>query len=67
MPLPAHLTLSRTASNDVGIRQVFVSVDGLGRTILSYVFTEAALASILSPAVFAILARTQLIAITEEA
>ncbi len=46
---------------------VFVSVDGLGRTILSYLLTEALLASILSPAVFAILARTQLIAITEEA
>lgn len=46
---------------------VFVSIDGLGRTILSYLFTEALLASILSPAIFAILARTQLIAVTEEA
>lgn len=46
---------------------IFVSIDGLGRTILSYLFTEALLASILSPAVFAVLARTHLIAVTEEA
>lgn len=32
----ATLTLARTASNDVGIRQVFVSVDGKDVAVLVY-------------------------------
>jgi hypothetical protein len=32
----ARLTLARTASNDVGIRQVFVSVDGKDVAVLVY-------------------------------
>lgn len=46
---------------------LFISVDGLGRTIFGYLFTDAVLAAALSPPVFAVLARTHLIAITEEA
>ena len=34
MPSTARLTLTRTASNDVGIRQVFVSVDGKDVAVL---------------------------------
>jgi hypothetical protein len=36
MPLVARLTLTRTASNDVGIRQVFVSVDGKEVAVLAH-------------------------------
>lgn len=41
---------------------VFMSVEGLWRTILSYLLIDAALAAVLSPAVFAVLSRTQLLA-----
>jgi hypothetical protein len=34
MSLPVRLTLARTAANDVGIRQVFVSVDGKDVAVL---------------------------------
>lgn len=33
---PARLTLARTASHDVGIRQVFVSVDGKEVAVLAH-------------------------------
>ncbi len=45
---------------------VFMSVEGLGGTILSYLFRDALLAATLSPAVFAVLSRTQLLTVTEE-
>jgi rod shape-determining protein MreD len=45
---------------------VFMSVEGLWRTILSYLLIDAALAAVLSPAVFAVLSRTQLLAQAEE-
>jgi len=34
MSLTARITLARTASNDVGIRQVFVSIDGKDAAVL---------------------------------
>jgi hypothetical protein len=40
MAAAARLTLSRTASNDVGIRQVFVSVDGKQVAVLVHGQTE---------------------------
>jgi hypothetical protein len=43
-----------------------MSVEGLWRTILSYLLIDATLAAILSPAVFAVLSRTQLLAQVEE-
>ncbi len=45
---------------------VFMSAEGLWRAIFSYWFTEALLAALLSPAVFAILAHTQHLAVVEE-
>jgi rod shape-determining protein MreD len=45
---------------------VFMSVEGLWRTILSYLLIDATLAAVLSPAVFAVLSRTQLLAQVEE-
>jgi len=45
---------------------LFLSVEGLWHTILGYLLMEAALAAVLSPAVFALLARTQQIAVEEE-
>lgn len=45
---------------------VFMSVEGLWRTILSYLLIDATLAAIISPAVFAVLSRTQLLAQVEE-
>src|SRR5712671_514314 len=45
---------------------LFVSIDGLWRSMLSYLFVEGALAAVLSPAVFAVLAQTQQIAVVEE-
>jgi rod shape-determining protein MreD len=45
---------------------LFMSVEGLGSTILSYLLTDALLAAALSPAVFAVLSRTQLLTVTEE-
>jgi rod shape-determining protein MreD len=45
---------------------VFLSVEGLWRTMLSYLFIEAALAAVFSPAVFAVLARTQRLQEVEE-
>lgn len=46
---------------------VFMSVEGLWRTILSYLLVDAALAAALSPAVFAVLSRSQLLAqVTED-
>lgn len=44
----------------------FMSIDGLWHTMLSYLFIEAILAAILSPAVFAILAQTQQLTVAEE-
>ena len=38
---------------------VFMSIEGLWRTMLSYLLIEAVLAALLSPAVFAVLAHTQ--------
>ncbi len=45
---------------------VFASVQGLWHTVLRYLLTEAILAAILSPAVFALLAQTQQLAVVEE-
>ena len=45
---------------------LFMSVQGLGHTVLRYLFIEAILAAILSPAVFAVLAQTQQLAVEEE-
>jgi rod shape-determining protein MreD len=45
---------------------VFMSIEGLWRTMLSYLVIEAMLAAILSPAVFAVLARTQQLQAAEE-
>ncbi|HUP10213.1 MAG TPA: rod shape-determining protein MreD [Caldimonas sp.] len=45
---------------------VFMSAEGLWRTMLSYLPIEAALAALLSPPVFAVLARTQQLQETEE-
>ena len=39
---------------------LFLSIEGLWQTILSYLLIEAVLAALLSPAVFAVLAHTQL-------
>ncbi len=44
----------------------FMSVDGLWQTILGYLFIEAVLAALLSPAVFAVLTHTQQLAVAEE-
>lgn len=38
---------------------IFLSADGLWRTVLRYLLVEAVLAAVLSPGVFALLARTQ--------
>jgi hypothetical protein len=43
-----------------------MSAEGLWRTMLSYLPIEAGLAAILSPAVFAVLARTQQLQEVEE-
>ncbi len=40
MASAARITLSRTASNDVGIRQVFVSIDGKPVAVLVFGQTE---------------------------
>ena len=45
---------------------MFMSVEGLWRTMLSYLLIEAVLAATLSPAVFAVLARTQQQEVEEE-
>jgi len=45
---------------------LFMSADGLWKTILGYLLIEAALAAILSPAVFALLAHTQQLTVVEE-
>ena len=45
---------------------VFMSAEGLWRTMLSYLPIEAGLAALLSPAVFAVLARTQRLQEVEE-
>ena len=45
---------------------VFMSAEGLWRTMLSYLPIEAALAAVFSPAVFAVLARTQQLQEAEE-
>jgi rod shape-determining protein MreD len=45
---------------------LFMSVQGLWHTVLRYLLTEAILAAILSPAVFAVLAQTQQLAVVEE-
>jgi len=42
----------------VALIGVFLSLDGLWRTILKYIFLEAALAAVFSPPIFAVLART---------
>ena len=44
----------------------FMSVEGLGSAIARYVITDAVLAAALSPAVFAVLSRTQLLTVTED-
>lgn len=45
---------------------LFMSVQGLWHTVVRYLLTEAILAAILSPAVFAVLAQTQQLAVVEE-
>jgi len=45
---------------------LFLSIEGLWRTMLSYLLIEAVLAALLSPAVFAVLAHTQLQEAEEE-
>lgn len=45
---------------------LFMSAEGLWRAILGYLMIEAVLAAILSPAVFAVLAHTQQMAVAEE-
>ena len=45
---------------------VFMSIEGLWRTMLSYLLIEAVLAALLSPAVFAVLAHTQHLQEAEE-
>jgi rod shape-determining protein MreD len=45
---------------------LFMSAEGLWRTMLSYLPIEAGLAALLSPAVFAVLARTQQLQEVEE-
>jgi len=45
---------------------VFMSIEGLWRTMLSYLLIEAVLAALLSPAVFALLAQTQQLRKAEE-
>jgi rod shape-determining protein MreD len=45
---------------------LFLSIEGLWRTMLSYLLIEALLAALLSPAVFALLAHTQLQEADEE-
>jgi rod shape-determining protein MreD len=49
----------------LGLVAVFISED-LWRTIVRYLVFDAALAAIISPAVFAVLSRTQLLAHVEE-
>ena len=46
---------------------LFVSVGGLGRSVLRYLVPQAVLAAAFSPAVFAVLSRTRLLVVTEEA
>ncbi len=50
----------------LGLIALFLSAGNLWGTVVNYLFIEAALAAILSPAVFAILAHTQQIAVAEE-
>jgi rod shape-determining protein MreD len=45
---------------------VFMSVEGLWRTVFGYLLIEAILAAALSPAVFALLAQTEHFAVAEE-
>jgi len=45
---------------------LFLSIEGLWRTMLSYLLIEALLAALLSPAVFAVLAHTQRLQEAEE-
>lgn len=45
---------------------VFMSIDAVWRTMLGYLLIEAMLAALLSPAVFAVLARTQQLTVAEE-
>ncbi|HYD49799.1 MAG TPA: rod shape-determining protein MreD [Terriglobales bacterium] len=45
---------------------LFVSVKGLGQSMLGYLIPEALLAAVFTPAVFALLARTQVLTVTEE-
>jgi len=45
---------------------LFMSVEGLWSSMLGYLFIEGALAAVLSPAVFAVLAQTQQVAVAEE-
>ncbi len=45
---------------------VFMSVNGGWQTMLGYLFIEAVLAAVLSPAVFAVLAQTQMTVVEEE-
>jgi rod shape-determining protein MreD len=45
---------------------LFMSVDGLSNSVLRYLFIEAMLAAILSPAIFAILAYTEELSTEEE-
>ena len=45
---------------------VFMSVNGVWQTMLGYLFIEAVLAAVLSPAVFAVLAQTQMTVVEEE-
>jgi hypothetical protein len=45
---------------------IFLSAGSLWHTVVQYLLIEAALAAVLSPAVFALLALTQHVAVAEE-
>jgi rod shape-determining protein MreD len=45
---------------------LFMSVEGLSNSVVRYLFIEAVLAAILSPAIFAVLARTAELSVEEE-
>ena len=50
----------------LSLAALFMSVEGVGGTVLRYLLVEAVLAALLSPAVFAVLAQTQHLAVAEE-
>ena len=62
-----RLWVENTVSRVVAVLVAsFMSVEGLGSAMVRYVITDAVLAAALSPAVFAVLSRTQLLTVTED-